>query len=126
MLKCCAGCFRTFPPEVIHRGRGRCPDCAKAMQRAYDARRPSGWKRYGPAYRANRARLLAAHPFCSAPGCGATTNLEVDHIRPRSQGGTDELANLRVLCRAHNRRRPRGATTRTDSPVQPDTNPLVG
>jgi 5-methylcytosine-specific restriction endonuclease McrA len=38
--------------------------------------------------------------------CGATnqeTSLEVDHIIPVSQGGTDELKNLQTLCTACNR-----------------------
>ena len=38
--------------------------------------------------------------------CGATnceTSLEVDHIIPVSQGGTDELGNLQTLCCMCNR-----------------------
>ena len=35
--------------------------------------------------------------------CGSIENLTVDHIRPRSGGGTDEISNLRVLCRKCNR-----------------------
>lgn len=38
--------------------------------------------------------------------CGATnleTSLEVDHIIPVAQGGTDELKNLQTLCTACNR-----------------------
>jgi hypothetical protein len=34
--------------------------------------------------------------------CPATTWLELDHITPRARGGTNELGNLRVRCRAHN------------------------
>lgn len=30
---------------------------------------------------------------------------EVDHIKPHSQGGKDELSNLRILCRLCNQRR---------------------
>jgi 5-methylcytosine-specific restriction endonuclease McrA len=35
--------------------------------------------------------------------CSAKTLLEIDHIVARAQGGTYELDNLRVRCRAHNR-----------------------
>jgi 5-methylcytosine-specific restriction endonuclease McrA len=35
--------------------------------------------------------------------CTATRHLEIDHIIPRARGGTDELDNLRCVCRAHNR-----------------------
>ena len=35
--------------------------------------------------------------------CPATSWLEIDHIRPYALGGrSDDLANLRLLCRAHN------------------------
>jgi hypothetical protein len=35
--------------------------------------------------------------------CPATTLLELDHIIPRATGGKNELPNLRVRCRSHNR-----------------------
>lgn len=38
--------------------------------------------------------------------CGATDDLTVDHIFPRSIGGTHALANLRTLCRPCNSARP--------------------
>jgi hypothetical protein len=36
--------------------------------------------------------------------CGATRNLELDHIHPRSLGGPSTADNLRVVCRFHNQR----------------------
>jgi ATP adenylyltransferase len=47
--------------------------------------------------------IRAAGQRCAA--CGATTkeqSLHVDHIIPRSRGGTTELANLQALCAACN------------------------
>jgi hypothetical protein len=43
--------------------------------------------------------------FTGAEGhrCPATRWLEVDHVIARARGGTSELGNLRVRCRAHNR-----------------------
>jgi hypothetical protein len=43
--------------------------------------------------------------FTDAQGhrCPATTWLELDHVTARARGGTSELGNLRVRCRAHNR-----------------------
>lgn len=38
-------------------------------------------------------------------GCGATSSLTIDHIRPVAHGGTDALENLRVLCRRCNSRK---------------------
>jgi hypothetical protein len=42
--------------------------------------------------------------FTDAEGhrCPATTWLELDHVVPRACGGTNEVGNLRVRCRAHN------------------------
>jgi len=34
--------------------------------------------------------------------CGEARFLELDHIVPRAQGGTDDSGNLRWLCRGHN------------------------
>jgi len=34
--------------------------------------------------------------------CGETRFVELDHIVPRAEGGTDDPANLRWLCRSHN------------------------
>ena len=34
--------------------------------------------------------------------CGSRVRLELDHVVPRARGGSDEAANLRVVCRAHN------------------------
>jgi 5-methylcytosine-specific restriction endonuclease McrA len=32
--------------------------------------------------------------------CGATTDLDIDHIMPRSAGGSSRLENLQFLCRS--------------------------
>ena len=34
--------------------------------------------------------------------CGATSNLQIDHVHPRAKGGPSTTDNCRVLCRAHN------------------------
>ncbi|HEY8279858.1 MAG TPA: HNH endonuclease signature motif containing protein, partial [Bdellovibrionota bacterium] len=37
--------------------------------------------------------------------CGARDLIQIDHIQPLALGGKNELANLRLLCAAHNRAR---------------------
>ena len=65
-------------------------------------RTPTGRAQRLPPPRTHHGRLLAdIGPFCQ--GCGAdyqfdTRVLEVDHINPRSQGGTDAYENLTLLC----------------------------
>ena len=63
---------------------------------------PSAQKTRYPAPRTQHGNLLAnLGPHCQ--GCGAnyffdTRVLEVDHINPRSQGGSDAYENLTLLC----------------------------
>jgi hypothetical protein len=49
---------------------------------------------------------------CLAPGCTARANLEVHHVRFRSQGGGDEEANLVLLCRWHHQEAVHGGLAR--------------
>lgn len=37
--------------------------------------------------------------------CGATSDVTVDHIQPLSRGGSNDLANLQLLCRQCNSRK---------------------
>lgn len=57
---------------------------------------------YGRAWQKLRMFVLRREPMCRS--CGAAAN-EVDHIRPRSMGGTDDLDNLQPLCKpCHSRK----------------------
>lgn len=59
-------------------------------------------------FNANRDALVLAMIeagvtyVCAEKDCGVHKGLTVDHIVPLSRGGTDELSNLRFLCRTHN------------------------
>lgn len=60
--------------------------------------RTSFWRRL-------REAALQAHPLCCTAGCRAPS-VVADHILPRSQGGADNLDNLRGRCiTCHNTRR---------------------
>lgn len=53
--------------------------------------------------------------WCGRPGAErayipAEIHMEVDHIRPWSQGGSDELWNLQSLCRTCNRNKSANAS----------------
>ncbi len=62
--------------------------------------------RYPPP-RSQHPRLLEKYgAYCQGCGCDFTDNpndLEVDHIRPKSDGGTDAYENLTLLCPPCNR-----------------------
>ncbi len=46
-----------------------------------------------------RREVLARDRYrCQAPGCGRTRFLEVHHIKPRSQGGSNQPENMVTLC----------------------------
>ena len=73
---------------------------------------PRRWPGYA-SYRRLRADLLLRHIRVfglSCPGAPGhlphfvnyADDLTVDHIRPRSQGGTDTRDNLRIVCSAWN------------------------
>jgi len=57
--------------------------------------------RADPAWR-RRYRIFERDGWrCRVPGCSSRRNLQVHHIDFRSHGGTDDDANLAVLCAAH-------------------------
>jgi HNH endonuclease len=51
-----------------------------------------------------RARVMARDGFRCLE-CGAVEDLTVDHIIPVAHGGTNEMSNLRTLCRHCNSRK---------------------
>lgn len=51
----------------------------------------------------DRGQCVWRHPR-TGKICEARHFLEIDHVHPVAWGGTNELSNLRLLCRAHNQR----------------------
>lgn len=96
-------CAHRGCPEIVRDGRF----CAqhKADAQAYDKNRGvSSQRGYGSRWRRLRKMVLNANPICADPwGVHRKTGevvpaTDVDHIVPRSAGGTDELDNLQALC----------------------------
>ena len=50
-----------------------------------------------------------ANHECQYSGCRSKHFLELEHIQPLAHGGTNEPANLTILCRAHNQWRAKQA-----------------
>jgi 5-methylcytosine-specific restriction endonuclease McrA len=52
---------------------------------------------YGDKYNRDVMNVINIRSKCCA-FCGATKNLTIDHIKPLSKGGKNELENIQVLC----------------------------
>ena len=88
--------------QLSHNGT-RCPSCQAVRDRAREQARgrPNATARgYGSAWQATSRQMIARHPWCTI--CGTTTDLTVDHILAKANGGTDAISNLQVMCRRHN------------------------
>ena len=70
--------------------------------------------------------VLLRDGHCRWPGCDRRHGLEIHHLVPRSCGGTDDIANLAVVCATHHRQLiPHGPWVLTGNPNQPDGLRLV-
>lgn len=76
--------------------QGRCP--------RLEQRRGSSTQRgYGSAWHRLVEQAIRHHPYCAI--CDSTDDLTGDHIVPLSQGGTNTMSNVQVLCRSCNSRK---------------------
>lgn len=89
---------------LVDRGR-YCAQHARKQKRGLvpDQRgRSSAALGYGAAWQRLRRSIMAGEPLCrECAGRGrVVAAAHVDHIVPKSQGGTDDLDNLQPLCHA--------------------------
>lgn len=81
-----------------------CEEHRKLVTKRYNQqeRSPDVNRKYGRAWRVVRDRYVAAHPLCErCLQAGRLTPVEeVHHIKPVSQGGTNDDSNLMSLCRS--------------------------
>jgi 5-methylcytosine-specific restriction protein A len=81
-----------------------CKEHAKLEAQRYEryGRDPAAKKRYGRAWKRIRGRYIRAHPLCErcAKDMKITPAEEVHHIKPLSNGGTNDEDNLMSLCKS--------------------------
>jgi 5-methylcytosine-specific restriction protein A len=99
-------------------GRPGCPELTDerycAGHRPRDDRPTANARGYNYRWQKVRAHYLRAHPLCADPdnihGAGPVAATDVDHRRPRAQGGRDTWENLQALCHScHSRKTAREA-----------------
>jgi 5-methylcytosine-specific restriction protein A len=92
----------SFPgcPKLTH--DRFCEEHQKLTDKQYEKyqRDPIVKKRYNRTWKRIRDRYIAAHPLCEkCASLGRVTPAqEVHHIKPLSQGGTNDVDNLMSLC----------------------------
>lgn len=94
-LRKCLDC-----PDLTRNPKGRCRPC----QQRWDHRRnqqPGRQAYKDPAYKTISAAARRGD-YGPCVDCGTLQDLTVDHIRPLSQGGTNDPSNLCVRCRRCN------------------------
>lgn len=90
-------------PNLAEDGQQYCKQHKQLTEKQYDHyERTDHSKRYGRDWQKIRARYVKAHPLCEE--CLKQGKFvpveEVHHIKPLSQGGTNDEYNLMSLCQS--------------------------
>jgi 5-methylcytosine-specific restriction protein A len=98
---------------ALHSNSSRCASCEARYKAKVEQSRGSATRRgYGYGWRGLARQLVTEHVASYGSVCPGhsvpahpSTDLTVDHIIPKSQGGSNERSNLMVLCRGCNARK---------------------
>ncbi|MBQ6152071.1 MAG: HNH endonuclease [Mogibacterium sp.] len=92
-------------PRLVPAGQSFCPEHMKQMNQTYEryGRDPAVRRHYGKQWRKIRSIYIKAHPYCQL--CYETRGImvkaeQVHHIKPLSEGGTNDFDNLMSLCKS--------------------------
>lgn len=86
--------------ELVDHGRYCAKHGRQQSRGGFEAGRSSAALGYGAAWQRLRMSVLLAEPLCRecARRGRVVQAAHVDHIQPKTQGGTDDLDNLQPLC----------------------------
>ena len=101
-----AGRAIEISPAAIERAQCDAEDIG-----SLDAEKPARTKTTIP--KRTRKQILTRDRQCTVPGCRASANVDVHHIRRRADGGGHQPWNLTVLCSAHHQNLHDGLMTMT-------------
>lgn len=90
-------------PHLTDLPSGFCAEHDKLQAQQYNkSRRVEHNQRYGYQWRKFRARFLNNHPLCEQCRLNGryTPSTEIHHIKPLSEGGTNDENNLMPLCKS--------------------------
>jgi hypothetical protein len=109
-LRLCSNCARTFPPDVLK--RGRCFNCRQERERERTLREPNHRAYMSTRWR-KLVRVVRAREGgrCRYAGDECRGRLEVHHVVPARASSElfFDLSNLELVCRAHHEIREREA-----------------
>lgn len=94
------------PVKMAQRNIWLCRDCYKIDATYFIRLEQKPIKKRRKSYLVNhylRNIIFALYPYACMACCAQSKGLNVDHIIAKSKGGTDELANLQILCWLCNR-----------------------
>ena len=102
---CGAGCDHPEGPAAdrLGHGVGEAEEDVRETRRVKKTLTEERRREFTSTYRQMQLALIDRDGYvCSELGCDFQFDLTIDHVVPLSKGGSDDLDNLKFLCRRHN------------------------